>query len=195
MLSTDVTAVVQSRVPYTRTFDAFRVLNTVQVVDAAGLCSARLDSIRQVTTPWFFFLDDDDDLPDNHADLIQSCIDLATHDHSKVVYTNELVESVDGSTKVTKVGKYSQEAHLSNYALVHHLALYSTQAALDALKVIPRGLHWAELLLAWQVAKSGASYLDEVGYIWNRGLEGAHAWPKTIIAQVQSATWCARNRQ
>ncbi|MNU19723.1 hypothetical protein D3C71_79560 [compost metagenome] len=148
--------------------------------DAAGLLDQRIAAIRKVRTEWFFFLDDDDALPDNYLQVLERCTSVTT----PLAYTNELVNGA-----LWRSGSYSQEAHLRNPLLVHHLAVCRTEAALRACEVIPRGTFAVEPLLYSQIAKEGATWLDEVGYHWQRKSTGLSYHPTLTRGIVRAMLW------
>lgn len=181
----NVTAIVLSSRPYLRVWPGLNVLVRQQtILSMAAFNAARLDAVRAVSTPAFFFLDDDDDLPDDYERVLEACLAV----DAPVAYTDRLV---NGERVVS--APYSQEAHLANPRLVHQLALYRTSVARRAVEFLPRGPYYLELALAWHVAKSGAAYVDEVGYLWNRSESGMHTWPQASIAQMRTRLWCKNN--
>ena len=183
------TAVVLSKNPVTSELPGVTVLGRVQkfgkepIVELHG---ARLSALAHVTTPYFFYLDDDDSLPDDYLDVLEEC---ASADVA-LAYTNEIVVK-DGVSEVRRSRPYDQQDHAAHPMLVHHLALMKTSVARHAATLIPRGMY-NETLLHFQVAKAGAQHIDRTGYIWNRG-NGLHASAKCHLSQVNSAMWCGRN--
>jgi len=187
----DVTAVILSSKPVTTTIPGVAVVSHVSTFsDAAGLLNARIAALDKVLTERFFFLDDDDVLPDNYLDVLERCIDTG----AAVAYTNELIRLEDGTERVRKSGPYSQSAHFSDFMLIHHLAVCRTDAARRAAAVIPRGTYGAESLLFFQAAKEGAQWVDEIGYVWVPKKTGLSNHPSLLIGHIQSATWASRNR-
>ena len=185
-----ISAVVLSPRPVSLEISGLRVVPHVSTFrDATGLYAARRAAIAKVQTPYFFFMDDDDALPDNHLAVLQQCVDRDV----AVAYTNEVVRTAGGDT-LLRPGAYSQDAHIANFMLVHHLALCNTAAARRALRTIPQaGGYGVEPLLYFQMAKEGAAWVDEVGYIWNKG-QGLSTHHSLLFAMVKSATWAHRNR-
>jgi len=180
-----VTAVVLTRGAYLHDWQGLDVcVHRSTIRTAADLQRARFDALEHVRTPHFFFLDDDDGLPAGYLDVLQRCLDAA----APLAYTDELVA---GARRVR--GPYSQAAHLAHPMLVHHLALYETAAAREAVATLPRGHFAPEYLLAWEVAKRGAAYVPEVGYIWNRRPGGMHSWPATSLSWMRALLWAKDN--
>lgn len=185
----DVTAVVLSARPYTRTFPGVDMLvHHCLIADAQDLQAARFDSIAKVRTPFFFFLDDDDDLPANYPEVLDRCLLV----EAPLVYTDEIIRFPSGNEMRRRSAPYSQEAHLADMLLVHHLVLCRTADAKVAVAHLPRGHYAPEQMLFWELAKGGAQYVPVDGYIWNRGT-GMHTWPATSISQMRSMLWCAAN--
>lgn len=185
-MSTDITAVILSPRPLQRVIPGVATLVHVsRFNDATGLLEARMAALAQVRTPWFFFLDDDDALPANYLDILRRCV-LA---NTPLVYTNEMINDT-----LRRSEPYSQEAHLKNPLLVHHLAVCQTDAALRAARVIPRGCYAVEPLLYFEVAKGGASWLDEVGYHWRRKPNGLSWHPTLTRGLVRALLWAKDNR-
>lgn len=182
-----VTAVVLSARPYTRTFPSVeRVLVHRAIIrDAKQLLVARFDAIAKVTTPFFFYLDDDDDLPVDLPEVLTRCVLAGV----AMAYTDELIRRPDGSEEHYVAGEYSQAEHLRRPNLVHHLVLCRTQEAQKAIMSLPRGHYCPHFLLYWQLAKAGAKYVPEIGYVWNKG-QGMHTWPATSLSQMRAAFWC-----
>lgn len=148
--------------------------------------SAWFDAIDLVDTTHFFFIDDDDDLPDDHLEVLSSCAAAGT----ALAYTDELVNG-DRRTRTP----YSQQAHLNDPTLLHHLVLCETAAARQALRDLTRGHFWPEMQLYWQMAKlGGATHVPEIGYVWNKGETGLHRAWFTVLGMSNSVRWCAANR-
>lgn len=157
--------------------------------DAPGLMGARLAALKHVKTEWFFFLDHDDDLPNDFLRVLDRCIAANT----PIAYTDELVhDSVLKKTYIRKSADYSEMSFIKNPMLIHHLALCKTALAIDVLKRI-QDVNHNEMLMFFELAKYGATYIDEVGYIWNRS-HGLSRKPAFLFAQVQSATFAFANR-
>ena len=180
-----ITAVVLTRGAYQREWPGIEVLvHRSDITDAVGLQRARFDAVARVRTQRFFYLDDDDDLPAGHLQLLEHCADI----DAPLVYTDEIVAG-----KRRSGCSYSQAHHIRHPMLVHHLALYRTAAAAGAVRDLPRGHYAPEFMLAWQVAKGGAAYVPEIGYVWNRTKNGMSNWPCTSLSWVRAMLWCKEN--
>ena len=153
---------------------------------AADVQAAWFEAIELVETSHFFFIDDDDDLPADHIEVLAQCLEANT----AIAYTDEIV---NGQRR--QRAPYSQEAHLKDPTLVHHLVLCETDVARAALRDLPRGHFWPEMQLYWEMAKrGGATHVPEIGYVWNRGDAGLHAEWFTVVGMSNSTAWCAANR-
>lgn len=180
-----VSAVVLSASSYRRKWPGLVVQEEVSTFKSTtDACNARFDAVLRVRTPFFFYLDDDDDLPDDYLDVIEECLDTG----SDITYTDELVMTEMNAPvgSVLGKGRYSREGHYRNPTMLHHLVLCDTRAAQEAVRGLPRGGYWPEFLLYWELARRGAAYVPRVGYVWNRGPGGLHSLPSTSIAQARS---------
>jgi hypothetical protein len=182
-----ITAIVLSAKPVTLELPGVQVLGHVgQIRDAAELYAARLAAVRRVRTPWWFCLDDDDALPDGWQDLLARC----TTSDAAVVYTNEMLRMRDGREVVRRAGPYSREAYRHSVTLIHHLAVCRTDAALRAMERIPAAGCWGfEPMLFAEVARDGAQWLDEVGYVWNEREGGLSRHPSVPLAMLRAGQW------
>jgi hypothetical protein len=161
-----------------------------KITNSAEQQAARFDAVMKVETPWFFFLDDDDELPKNFLGVLDLCkaADVA------LAYTDEtIVHHDDGARTVRRSRAYSQSEHLADPMLVHHLVVMRTSAAQAAVKRLPRGHYCPEFMLFWEVAKSGATYIPAVGYIWHKRPDGMHNQPWVSIGQMRSRLWAKDN--
>lgn len=192
----EISAVILSARPVEKQLEGLQVVPHVsRFSDAAGLLEARMAALQRVRTEWFFFLDDDDDLPADYLRVLERC----TSTGATLAYTDETIRlpaQLDGKVPEfrRRSAPYSQAAHLRDPLLVHHLAVCRTDVALRAARAIPRGTYAVEPLLYWQVAKEGAAYVDEVGYIWNRGPAGLSRHPTLSRGLVQALLWAQEHR-
>jgi len=178
-----ITAIVLSKTEYTRKWTGLTLhVHQQPITNALDLLQARFDAVRRVNTKRFFFLDDDDDLPEDYLDVLEEC---AKRD-SAIAYTDELIVRPDGTREVAKRAKYSRKAHRTDSQLIHHLALCDTAAAKHSVARLPRGHFCPEFLLYWDLAKHGASYVPRIGYHWNKAPTGMHAWPCTSVSQMRA---------
>ena len=187
-MDTLYTAIVLSAKPVSLVIPGVVVLGRVQqITTVAQMNDARLDAFEHVTTPYCFYLDDDDELPADYLDVLGECRAA----NVALAYTNELVRGPTGEF-LSQSKPYDRHAHARNAMFVHHLALMRTDDARAAARTAPRGDYWPEMLVFYQLAKAGAAHVDRIGYIWNKG-SGMHSWPTTLVAQVASMTWADRS--
>jgi hypothetical protein len=181
--SADITAVVLSARDYCPAIPGVTVLAHRSIFkDVAGSLDARLAALERVRTPWFFFLDDDDELPGDYPAILARCMDT----DAALSYTRErVIDSVSGQTYESFGAPYTPELHVQRPMLLHHLVVCRTQAAREAAARIPRGIYCLEHLLFFEVAKRGANYVDAIGYIWHRGT-GLSRQPKSALGQMRS---------
>lgn len=188
-LQDDITAVVLSARDYRPDIHGVQVLAHRSVFkDVAGSLVARLAALDRVRTPWYFFLDDDDELPDDYPQILERC--MATD--AALSYTRErVIDSVTGETYESFGAPYTPDLHVQRPMLLHHLVVCRTQAARAAAARIPRGTYCLEHLLYFEAAKGGANYVDAIGYIWHRGT-GLSRQPKSALGQMRSMVHAQR---
>ena len=182
----NISAVILSASPIEKQIEGVEVLAHVsRFSDAEGLLEARAAAVRKVKTPWFFFLDDDDELPADYLRVLRRCMDAGV----PLAYTHELVREEGKPDVVRRSEPYSQALHQRTPLLVHHLAVWRTADATAALERLPRGTYAIEPLLGWELAKGGTALIDEVGYIWNRSKTGLSRHPSLQRGLVRSLLW------
>jgi hypothetical protein len=191
-----ITAIVLSREPVKKLRamvpDGITPLNFISDIRSfKSYQRSWLMAIRQVVTNWFFFLDDDDRLPPDFLALLPKL--MAASQNQALVYTNELLINDAGVSTLLRKQPYSQNAHIKDPGLLHHLVLGRTPVAQRAMLGLPRGEFMPEPMLYFQMAKEGAAWVDEVGYHWHRGAGGMSFWPSALAAQAASSRWCASN--
>lgn len=185
-----ITAVVLSATDYSRTFPGLDVLvHRSTITTPAELQAARFDAVLKVRTPHFFFLDDDDDLPDGHLDVIEQCVAAG----APIAYTDEIVIDPEGSAELRTRAPYSREAHYRDPQLLHHLVLCDTAAAQRSVARLPRGHFAPEVMLYWDLAREGAAYVPGVAYVWRRQPAGMHLWSSTARSQMRAQLWAKDN--
>jgi hypothetical protein len=190
----NVTAVILSRAPLRREVqarvpDPLRTFNFVSDIRSfRSYQRSWFMAIEEVSTEWFFFLDADDSLPSGFLDILGRMIKAAGP--AALVYSNELIINDAGVRVEWKKRPYSQEAHLKDPILCHHLVVGRTEVAKRAIQGLPRGEFMPETLVYFQMAKEGAVWVDEIAYHWHRGATGMHRWPGALAAQMNSRRWC-----
>lgn len=184
----DITAVVLSTAPYSREWPGLCIHTHISKIrNAADHQAARFDSIKRVDTPYWFWLDDDDELPANYMEVLEACIAA----DADVAYTDELVIGEDGTETIRRGEHYSSESHIHKPTLIHHLALYKTVPAKAAIARTPRWHYYPEMQLSFEVARTGtAAYVPMIGYHWHRGKTGLHTAPHTVSAIVRTQLLC-----
>lgn len=149
-------------------------------------------AVERVSTEWFFFLDADDELPPGFDKLLERLVSVGGA--AALVYTNEVLINDAGIRTLLRKEPYSEEAHVRQPTLCHHLVLGRTQIAQRVIPQLPRGNFMPEPMVYFQMAKAGAVWVDEVGYHWHRGAHGVSYWPSALAAQVASSRWCNEQR-
>lgn len=184
----DVSAVVLSSKEVTLKLEHATVVPFVSTFSSPeDLYPARLASLGEVKTEWMFFLDDDDQLSSNYGHVLELGIEAGT----SLSYTNEIIRSPGGRYVVSRKSPYSRKKHAESHLLVHHLVLMRTEDAQRAAERLPSG-NYFESVLFFEVARYGATFINEVGYIWNKS-SGLHTNPVVIEAQRNSNLWCLEN--
>lgn len=97
-----------------------------------ALLEARFDAVMSVRTPWCFYLDDDDKLPDDVSDVLAQCLQIAQARTLAMVSTDELIVTGDSVERSSRR---------------HHLVLMNTAIAQACIRRLPRGRYHAEALL------------------------------------------------
>lgn len=188
-----ITAVVLSPTPYVSSYDEVTVLNHICPIPFQShydINTARRKALAKVTTPYCFFLDSDDQLPEDYVDVLQDCVKL----NKAVVYTQELIKNHDGTEILRQPGIYSQDAFIRTATMMHHLVLYNTVNVRQVMPTLPDDRELLEVCLNFQMAKISVGHVPRVGYIWNRGQTGMHAKSDALEFMCRAAGWCARNR-
>ena len=185
-----ITALILSREPITLALpDGVVALNHNETFNTTGgIHAARRRALAKVQTEHVFFMDSDDTLPTDAADVLAECLGA----NAALAYTDELVVKPNGEAIYRRAGIYDPMVHAGSPMMVHHLALMRTEMALEALAVIPRGDVWIEHPLFWKVAQRGAAYIPRVGYHWHRGRTGLHTAPGIVAATARGMAWCVR---
>jgi hypothetical protein len=187
----DTTAVILSASPYLRAHPNVDVLvHSSKITDSQEQQAARFEAVLKVETDWFFFLDDDDELPQDFAGVLDLCKSAGT----PIAYTDEqVIHHDDGARTVRYSRPYSQADHLADALMVHHLVVMRTAAAKAAVRRLPRGHYCPEFMLFWEVAKGGAAYIPAVGYVWHKRPNGMHNQPWCSMGQMRSRLWAKEN--
>lgn len=158
----------------------------------AQLHHYRKRSVHLPQTPYMCWVDDDDELPDNIQDVCKKLIQKMRHEGTYIGYTDELVNTQGiGKTVTTNRARkkpYSRQEYEKNpYQVMHHLVIMQTNMAQYVDALIPEGIYITEFLFNLYLAELGvgATYLPEIGYIWNQS-------NKTSSMHLQAAASPAR---
>ena len=160
-----------------------RLVQVQTITSATEYCEAWLSAIQKVQTPYFYFLDDTDSIPDEA--IIDECIaeDVA------VAYTDETRDGIR-----IEVGEYDQTKHITNPMMMHHLVVCRTADAKAVAPTLPRGQFWPEMPMYFELAKRSVAYIPKLGYHWHKSDGGLSSKADFSIAQMRSAIWCARRK-
>lgn len=188
-----VTAVVLSPVPIARRIDVpprCRVQVTLApgLRDHADMNAARRRAMLEVVTPFFFFLDSDDDLPLDFDDVLEACLAQPC----AVAYTDELIKIAGREPVRREAGLYSRARHVKNLYLLHHLVVCDTALSRAIEPTLPRGVESFESMLYAQLARESWCYVPRIGYHWHKG-DGFHTRPDAVRSMCTAAIWLNRN--
>lgn len=196
----NITAIILSRQPISNKIKAkvpggVRPLNFVSDIKSfKSYQRSWMMAVAEVATDWFFFFDDDDQLPGNIMDILARAVEMTDREGAALAYTNELIINDAGIVVESRKGAYSQDVHIRNPLLCHHLVLCRTSVAKEALLRLPRGDFMPEPMVYFEMAKKGAVWIDEIGYHWHRSAGGLHTHQGATAAQVAAVRWCHANR-
>ena len=158
------------------------------------LHNARLNALAKVRTPYCFFLDDDDELPDDYLSVLDECAARMQSEGMPMAYTDELLRE-PGKAEVRRSWyDYDSDKHAANPMGLHHLVVMDTARAQAMAATLPRGNFWTEHMLFWALGRAGAAYVPRVGYIWNRSAAGFSRNPRALTAQAFTQRWIAQQR-
>lgn len=191
----DFTAVILSAKPVALRIAGVAVLPHIRVLRSPEeLHSARLDALARVVTPYCFFLDDDDALPDDHLSVLQECAGRMQSGGVPMAYTDEL-QMESGKEPVRRSWyEYDNDRHAGAPMGLHHLVVMDTRRAQAVAATLPRGNYWTEHMLYWALGREGAAYVPRVGYHWHRNPKGFSRNPRIMTAQVLSSRWIAEQK-
>lgn len=189
------TAIVLSAKPVTLVLPGVQVLGCTQVLrSAADLHSARLDALAKVQTPYCFYLDDDDELPDDYLSVLAECEAKMRERGVPMAYTEEILREPGKSDVRRSWYEYDNDRHAVGPMALHHLVVMETVPAQEVARGLPRGNFWTEHMLYWALGRQGGVGIWRVGYIWNRNPKGFSRDPRTLTAQVLTGRWIAQQR-
>lgn len=178
-------AVILSKEPTTLNLPAeVQVLNYISTfTDAVGLHKSRLASLEDIETPYFFWLDVDDPVPEN----------LIIPDKG-VVYGDYLANTCQGQVQKKEVyGNWVANKHKVAPLFIHKAICNTTKAKAIA-RLLPAGEYWTEWLLYYFLAlKFGATYNSDLKLIWNKQQSGMHGLVHR--ATQNSLLWILQNEK
>ena len=150
--------------------------------DCAGLHKSKLDAIFKIKTPYFFFQDYDDPLPNNYPVPEKS-----------IVYGDFFTRYVaSGHIKRTVAEPWSESWHLKNPLMVHK-AICNTAAARAVASLLPQGEFLTEPLLYFFMCKAyGFTYDPSLEFIWNKSPKGLHTKAEKSISN--AVAWIKQNQ-
>ena len=176
-------------------YNGVTVLPSIQLLrDCAGLHAARLDALERVTTPYCFYLDDDDALPEDYLSVLQECVAKMKDAGVPMAYTDELLIEPGQEPVRRSTYDYSTERHAGSLMMLHHLVLMDTKKAQAVARQLPRGNYWTEHMLYWALGREGAAYVYRVGYHWHRSRRGFSRTARITSAQDMSRRWIYEQR-
>lgn len=188
------TAIILSAHPVTVEIPGVVVLPSVQVLASPeALHSARLDALGRATTPYCFFLDDDDALPADYLDVLGECVREMQGRGVPMAYTDELVIEAEKADVRRSWYEYDSARHMNSPMGLHHLVVMDTAAVQALVQNLPRGNFWTEHMLYWALGRAGAVYVPRIGYHWQRKPHGGFSRdPRTLAALLFSQRWIAQ---
>lgn len=149
--------------------------------DVVSLHNERLESIRSVKTPYFFYCDYDDPIPYIDIEL-----------NKAIIYGDNIYKQFDVE-RIIKAKEWSINIHLSSPYLIHK-AICNTELSNDLIDVLPRGEYWTELLLYFSLAKIGGyEYNNKLKIIWNKNPYGMHSNVRQAV--MNSTLWLLNNER
>jgi len=157
-------------------------INQVQTFTSKyTLHKARLDSIKKVTTPYFFVCDTDDPMP----------TELITPDKGIIYGDNYIVEN--GIERVIKTGEWTSRKHIY-YPQFIHKPICNTEIAKEVINLLPDGDYYTDHILYYCLAQCGGFTYDERLVIkWNKFKTGQHKRKTSDI--LNSINWLLVNQK
>ena len=189
-----ITAIILSAKPVALEIPGVTVLPSVQVLASVeALHSARLDALARVATPYCFFLDDDDALPEDYQGVLKACMGQMAARGVPMAYTDEIMREQGKADVRRSWYEYDNTLHARSPMGLHHLVVMDTAAAQTVARALPRGNFWTEHMLYWALGRAGATYVPRTGYIWQRKAGGGFSGnPRILTAIVFGQRWIAQ---
>lgn len=146
-----------------------------------SLHMARLKSIRNIDTPYFFVCDSDDPMPD----------ELLIPD--KAVLYGDMYIIENGIERIIKTGEWNSKKHIYSPQLIHK-PICNTELAKKIVEILPEGDYYTDQILYYCLALYGGFTYDERLIIkWNRFKTGHHAHLRDGI--LNSVNWLLVNQK
>ena len=190
-----ITAIILSAKPVALEIPGVQVLASVQAITSVRqLYDVRLEVLGRVTTPFCFYLDDDEELPDDYLSVLAECEAKMRARGVPMAYTEEILREPGKSDVRRSWYEYDNDRHAVGPMALHHLVVMETVPAQEVARGLPRGNFWTEHMLYWALGRQGGVGIWRVGYIWNRNPKGFSRDPRTLTAQVLTGRWIAQQR-
>lgn len=157
-------------------------VNQVQTfTNRQSLHTARLKSIRNVTTPYFFICDSDDPMPE----------ELIIPDKAIIYGDNYIVE--DGIVRIVKTGEWNSDKHI-RYPQLIHKPICNTAIAKKVVEILPEGNYYTDQILYYCLALIGGfTYNDKLVLKWNKHKTGYHTYQRE--GMMNSINWLLVNQK
>lgn len=154
-----------------------------------GLHQARIDSFEKVKTPYCMWVDDDDELPVGSLELFHRLIALMQARNYAIGYTDSIVRINGKPDRRDAPGPHKPVKHYTSANYLHKAVVMRTADALSQARALPKGLYWTECMIYSALARGGAAYIPEVGYVWNKKEAGMHRHEQIDTAQYAAMHW------
>jgi hypothetical protein len=154
-----------------------------------GLHQARIDSFEKVNTPYCMWVDDDDELPAGSLELFHRLIALMQARSYAIGYTDSIVRTDGKPDQLDAPGPHKLVKHYTSSNYLHKAVVMRTTDALKQARALPKGLYWTESMIYSVLARDGAAYIPEVGYVWNKKEVGMHRHAQMGVAQRAALDW------
>lgn len=137
----------------------------------------RIQAINNIETPYFMFVDNDDELLDGASSIISKMIsDLDTTKYS-IAYCDHVVNDTSADTPVktvVSVGKYDEAKAMTNLGYLHHGVIVRTKDAKRLVNSLPNKGYHLQPVLYTALARTGTVYINGAFYQWNKKSTGLH---------------------
>lgn len=175
------TCITLSKEPLIRQVpDNCLLYNQVQTfTEKHTLHNYRLDSIEQVTTPYFFVCDADDPMPE------------VLYEPDKAIMYGDIHIIENGKERIIETGDWSHRKNMHCVQFLHK-PICKTTAAKRMVKLLPRGDYNTDFMLYYCLALIGGfTYNKNVIHKWVKHQEGLHKTTRTGV--INSVKWINDN--